>query len=85
MNTIELPALLYFGINWLILLVGIYIGATYSRRVLRGKEQQPSDASAEIVQAACAWVDRIQDPPNQWADEEDFALIAAVKAYRETL
>jgi hypothetical protein len=35
-----------------------------------------------VVQAAIAWRDRIHDDPNLWADETDFALIAAVDALR---
>lgn len=33
-----------------------------------------------ILAAARAWRARIVDPPNMWADDQDFALIAAVDA-----
>jgi hypothetical protein len=42
-------------------------------------------ADAErVVEAAKAWVASIVDPPNAWADDADFALIAAVDAYQST-
>lgn len=34
--------------------------------------------TAALVHAARAWVARIVDHPEQWADEEDYALINAV-------
>jgi len=39
-------------------------------------------ATEALIAAAYAWVDRITDPPFQWADDEDLAVIAAVRAHR---
>lgn len=33
----------------------------------------------QVIAAAVAWVERIQDPPRLWADAEDRALIRAVQ------
>lgn len=41
------------------------------------KEQTQRD----VVTAAQEWVERIHDHPNQWADEQDTALIEAVRAH----
>jgi hypothetical protein len=35
-----------------------------------------------VVEAARRWVDAIQDHPNLWAGDEDFALIKAVEDER---
>jgi hypothetical protein len=54
---------------------------------VHGAVQAYNRAAAElerlrpVVEAARAWVKRIVDPPNLWADEQDFALIAAVDAF----
>lgn len=39
-------------------------------------------AEQAVIDAAEAWVERIVDPPNLWADDEDFALISALAALR---
>lgn len=41
------------------------------------------DPTEVLVAVAYAWVDRITDPPDQWADDADRALIAAVRTHRE--
>ena len=41
-------------------------------------------ARQAVIDAAIAWVDRIVDHPNSWADDEDAALIEAVKRLRRT-
>lgn len=38
-------------------------------------------AMRPVVEAARSWRNRIVSPPNLWADDEDFAVIAAVDAY----
>lgn len=40
------------------------------------------EAARPVVEAAAAWRKRIVDDPRFWADDEDFALIAAVDLYR---
>lgn len=40
------------------------------------------EAARPVVEAAAAWRGRIVDDPRFWADDEDFALIAAVDLYR---
>ncbi len=40
-----------------------------------------SNTMADIVTAAQNWVERIVSHPNYWADEEDFALIEAVRSH----
>lgn len=40
-------------------------------------------ATEALIAAAYKWVDGITDPPFQWADDEDLAVIAAVRAHRE--
>lgn len=47
-------------------------------------EQMPNDDPKRpyepVIEAAVEWVERISSHPNMWADQQDLALIAAVKA-----
>ncbi|WP_213452871.1 hypothetical protein [Rhizomonospora bruguierae] len=45
-----------------------------------GEGDGSPDTAEAVVAAAIAWRKRITSHPNLWADDEDFALIAAVDA-----
>jgi len=50
-----------------------------------GEPEATTKGLSDLIKAAFAWRDRIKSHPNNWADDEDFALIEAVDGHRAAL